>query len=231
MIDVVSSLLFASIGLGAVLALLAKGTLLCLLGVSVASECADMPAIVRHRIALGTVSCLAALPFLAAVLASWDLPILPRDAKSWSTEHSLSGSLLISVYVSVAVILLLRLCIDVLGIAKLSGRARNVDTAAQLSPDLDHPRGSTPVKYSDEIRAPLTWGWLRPQVLMPESASNWNAEDLAMVLQHELAHVQRMDWAGHLLARCVHAIYWPVPGIRVLLRQLSLAAEQACDDR
>ncbi len=28
----------------------------------------------------------------------------------------------------------------------------------------------------------------------------------------------------------MHALYWPVPGIRHLLRQLSLSAEQACDD-
>ncbi|MEO1079741.1 MAG: M56 family metallopeptidase [Pseudomonadota bacterium] len=216
---------------GALLALLVKGTLLCLLGVSLGSESSAMPAIVRHRIALGTVSCLAALPLLAVMLSSWELPILPREAAARDTNASLLIRLLTLVYLGVAAILLTRLCLDVLRIARLSGRARAVDTAARLLPGLDHPRGNTPVRYSEEIRSPLTWGWLRPQVLVPQDASGWKANELFMVLHHELAHVQRMDWAGHVVARCVHALYWPVPGIRLLLRQLSLSSEQACDDR
>jgi TonB family protein len=52
-----------------------------------------------------------------------------------------------------------------------------------------------------------------------------------MILQHELTHIERADWAGYLLAPCVHALYWPVPRIPHLMRQLSLSIEPASDDR
>lgn len=227
----VSVLVFNSLESSALVALLFKGTLLCLLGVSIGSESSTMPAIVRHRIAFGAVFSLAALPLLAMMLNSWELPILSREPESEDKPSSHLVSLLLWIYLIVVVISLGRLCLDVLRILLLSKRARTETTAKQLLPGLDHPRGDTPVKYSAEIRSPLTLGFLHPQVLLPNGASEWKADDLAMVLQHELAHVQRMDWAGHLLARCVHALYWPVPGIRVLQRQLSLSAEQACDDR
>ncbi|NQX89731.1 MAG: hypothetical protein HRT77_13825 [Halioglobus sp.] len=125
-----------------------------------------------------------------------------------------------------AALLIACLCFDVLRVARLSGRLRPGDTAARLLPGLDHPRGATPVKYSDEIRSPLTWGSLRSQILVPGDARAWHVEELLMALQHELAHVQRMDWAGHLLARCVHAVHWPLPAMRLLLRQSSLSASR-----
>lgn len=228
---IVSSLLFYSVAPAALVPLLVKGTSLCVLGVLIGSDFSAMPAVVRHRVALGTVCCLAALPLLAVMFAPWELPILPRKEESGLIDTHPIVNVLMWVHLGVAGVLMLRLCLDVLRIALLSGRARDIATANQLLPGFDHPRGDTPVKYSEEIRSPLTWGWLRPQVLVPHDALGWKTDDLFMVLQHELAHVQRRDWAGHVLARCVHALYWPVPGIRVLLRQLSLSAEQACDDR
>lgn len=216
---------------GVLMALWIKATLLCLLGVAIGSEFSAMPAIVRHRIALGTVCCLAVLPLLAVTLGSWELPILPRKTEPGSIESSPIMHMLIWVYVGVAGILLTRLCVDLLRISLLSRRSNHIASANQLLPNIDHPLDNTPVKYSKEIRSPLTWGWLRPQILVPRDASDWEIEELSMVLQHELAHVQRGDWASHLLARCVYALYWPVPGIRLLQRQLSLSAEQACDDR
>ena len=41
----------------------------------------------------------------------------------------------------------------------------------------------------------VTWGLMRPRVLVPVDASTWSAERIRIVLYHELAHVQRHDWA------------------------------------
>ncbi|MEM6543685.1 MAG: M56 family metallopeptidase [Pseudomonadota bacterium] len=231
MSDLVSVLALSSVDSSALLVILAKGTIICLLGVSIGSESAAMPAIVRHRIALGTVFGLAALPLMASIVSPWGLPILSHEAGSPGIDSSLLVLALMVLYLSVAGTLLARLSLDLFRIAKLSYRAKPMGTAAALLPNLDHPKSATPVKCSTEIRSPLTWGWLRPQILVPSNVNGWDSNEMRMVLQHELAHVLRMDWAGHLLARCIHALYWPVPGIRSLLRQLSLSAEQACDDR
>ncbi len=138
---------------------------------------------------------------------------------------------LVPIYLGVTLFLFARLCLDVVSTAMLSGRALSIGPASDLLPDLDHACADVQVKVSSEIRTPLTWGAMKPRVLLPRGATDWDTQDLSMVLQHELTHIERADWMGHLLARCVHALYWPVPGIRQLMRQLSLSMEQACDDR
>lgn len=224
-------LLVESLPPGDFLALFVKSTFICLLGVSLGSELSFLPAVARHRIALGTVLCLAVLPLLSWTMFTWELPILQRETGGGESDlHSLAAVLL-AIYLVVALLLLAKLCVDLISTALLSGRAIPAGTASQLLPSLLHPRGDVRVKTSREIRTPFTWGWLKPSVLLPQEASDWAAEDLSMVLQHELTHIQRADWLAHLLARCVHALYWPLPGTRILMRQLSLSMEQACDDR
>ncbi len=210
--------------------ILAKGTLICVLAVSLCRELSFMPAVVRHRIALGAVCCLALLPMLSWGLPTWQLPILPRDsAGSGSGQFDLMA-LLCAAYLMVAVFLLFRLVLDVSHIARVSRRAVATGAAQDLVPELDHRRGSVPVLISDEIASPLALGWLEPRVLIPRDALNWDCQDRLMAVQHELTHIERNDWLGHVLSRLVHAVYWPVPGIRQLMRQLSLSMEQACDD-
>jgi beta-lactamase regulating signal transducer with metallopeptidase domain len=41
---------------------------------------------------------------------------------------------------------------------------------------------------------PLTWGMLRPRILLPAGAMEWSAERREVVLFHELAHIARRDW-------------------------------------
>jgi hypothetical protein len=50
------------------------------------------------------------------------------------------------------------------------------------------------------------------------------------VLLHELAHVQRGDWAAQLLARLACALYWFLPPVWWASARLRLEGERACDD-
>ena len=78
--------------------------------------------------------------------------------------------------------------------------------------------------------APLTFGWWRGIILLPESALA-EPQALRVALLHELVHLRRRDWLVLLLARLTAALWWFHPLVHVLIRQLRFEIEAACDDR
>jgi beta-lactamase regulating signal transducer with metallopeptidase domain/biopolymer transport protein ExbD len=83
---------------------------------------------------------------------------------------------------------------------------------------------------SAQTRVPLTWGTLRPIVLLPAGWRELPPAQLESVLRHELGHVAQADFLGRLVAGLVTAFNWPNPLAWLLARKLRLAQEQACDD-
>jgi TonB family protein len=77
---------------------------------------------------------------------------------------------------------------------------------------------------------PMTFGVLRPTVLLPEEARSWSGERRRVVLLHELAHVLRGDAATHLLARTALALHWWNPLAWTMWREFLKERERATDD-
>jgi carboxyl-terminal processing protease len=77
---------------------------------------------------------------------------------------------------------------------------------------------------------PMTWGVMRPKVLLPEDALSWNESKLRMVLVHELGHILRRDSLAQLLGNLARGLYWFHPLVWFAVRRLHLEQEQACDD-
>ena len=84
---------------------------------------------------------------------------------------------------------------------------------------------------TDRIAAPLVVGAFRPAILLPKDYRRWPGERLAIVLSHELAHIQRRDLFWQLLARVSAAVYWFHPLVWLAVRRMRLERERACDDR
>ncbi len=84
---------------------------------------------------------------------------------------------------------------------------------------------------SKAVAVPVTFGWLRPVVLLPEAARGWEDAQLREALLHELAHVRRHDWPLQMIARAARALHWFNPLVWLLSRRLLLEAELACDDQ
>lgn len=77
---------------------------------------------------------------------------------------------------------------------------------------------------------PLTFGLMRPAILIPADAAEWTAERRRVVLLHELAHVRRGDLATHLLARIALSAYWWNPLAWLGWREFLKERERAADD-
>ena len=77
---------------------------------------------------------------------------------------------------------------------------------------------------------PMTWGIVRPAIVVPPEASSWSAARFEAVLLHELAHVARRDCLTQLLAGVARAIHWFNPLVWVAARRLRVERELACDD-
>ncbi len=80
------------------------------------------------------------------------------------------------------------------------------------------------------VPGPITFGVLRPVIVMPADAGEWPEADVRRAVVHELEHIRRRDWVVLLAARSICACYWFHPLAWVAWRQLSLEAERSCDD-
>ncbi len=101
--------------------------------------------------------------------------------------------------------------------------------AAEVSAGLGLNR-SVPVLLSAEALVPMTAGFLRPVLVLPDSARAWPHERQRVVLLHELAHVARRDLGALLVAELTTAAYWFHPLAHFVARHLRRSAEEASDD-
>ncbi len=83
--------------------------------------------------------------------------------------------------------------------------------------------------FSGACGAPVTVGWLRPLVVLPESWSRWPAAQLDAVLTHEHEHARRRDPLFQWLALLNRALFWFHPLAWWLERRMAALAEEACD--
>jgi CubicO group peptidase (beta-lactamase class C family)/beta-lactamase regulating signal transducer with metallopeptidase domain len=120
-------------------------------------------------------------------------------------------------------------------IMRVERRARAItDTVltsdvASLLPVTGLPRG-TRILEGPSHAIPMTWGIVRPRVMLPGGWDQWPPSATAAVLAHELAHVRRHDVLRQLPWDLVRALFWFNPLIVLGARASHLACEQACDD-
>ncbi|HUE78549.1 MAG TPA: M56 family metallopeptidase [Sphingomicrobium sp.] len=87
----------------------------------------------------------------------------------------------------------------------------------------------TALLTSDELPSPISWGVMRPVILLNSEAARSHDEAEA-IIAHELAHVAHLDWAKLLLSRVTVALFWFNPLIWLLAREAHQLREEAADD-
>lgn len=85
------------------------------------------------------------------------------------------------------------------------------------------------VRRSDRIAAPLTYGTVRPVILLPKSVDPEDGATLGFVLEHELAHIRRFDAARKLVLAGVVCLHWFNPLVWALFVLAGRDMELCCD--
>ncbi len=120
---------------------------------------------------------------------------------------------------------LLVLSYQILGLGLLTWRYR----AARPIPGAARWR-RVRILESEQCLVPMTWGFLRPRVLLPVEARSWSRERRRMVLIHELTHVRRRDVWAQWLSNLACALYWWNPAVWKAAGKMQQEREKACDD-
>ena len=136
---------------------------------------------------------------------------------------------MVIVWAGAGLFLLIRLMVGIVAVWHISACGNNFSRAVeQCRSNWNQPAN---VRLSNRITVPMVWGFLRPVILLPVDADQWQTERLRAVLLHELAHIKRWDWVMQTIAQVTCAVYWFNPLVWFAVRWMRIEAEQACDDQ
>ncbi len=108
-------------------------------------------------------------------------------------------------------------------------QAEPVHPTASIS-ELEKHIGTSASFYSTgAIHSPVTFGVVRPVVLLPLRFDELATDVQRAVICHELLHVQRRDWLFTLAEETVRVLLWFHPAIWWVLSQVQLTREQVVD--
>lgn len=169
----------------------------------------------RHRIWLAALIAMALLLVPVSVPQTLRMTIDAGAAVPGSASAAgRSVPWLALVWSVVAALLLLRWGAGVLRLFRITRQARSAGA----------------VRVSSRIQTPMTWGVLRPVILVPEYVEDWSAEQRDVVIRHERAHIERRDWLWQGFAQVMTAVFWFHPLVWLALVQIRKEAEHAADD-
>src|SRR5206468_6225239 len=156
-------------------------------------------------------------------------------AGRWAVVTSMASQSIAVVWIAGVGISLLILGAGLGRLMSIASRARPVtagpwfESAARIAHAYGLQR-TVQLLQTDHPTLLVTWGAVRPKVMLPRAAQLWSADRIHVVLAHELAHIKRSDWAIHMTGELVRAVYWFNPLVWVACTRLRQESEHATDD-
>jgi beta-lactamase regulating signal transducer with metallopeptidase domain len=144
------------------------------------------------------------------------------------------SAIVIAIYVLPVCALVAGLLYGLLRLRQLYARAHVIEdgrwlTALASAQNRVGVKHGTALLISDEVDSPISWGVVRPVIMLNPAARAQSARAEA-IISHELAHVHRLDWLKLVVGRVVSAIYWFNPLVWALARRCHQLREEAADD-
>ena len=164
------------------------------------------------------------------------LPAMVIDAAAASPFSGQLSRLILLIWVLGALFVVGKLMGGLARLAWVSARSKPVvggdwaQIALEFCKSLHIARPVQLLQCADAASMPLTWGMLRPRILLPASAQEWSAARRRAVLSHELAHIARHDWFVQICAELARGMYWFHPLVWFAGTSLRNESERACDD-
>lgn len=181
-------------------------------------------AAVRHRVCLAGLGSVALVPLLALWPVQWSFAIaIPAGGRGavavlQAPSGALDGSLMIALlWAFGSVVLLLRGAGGWLNLSRIRRQSQRFLNAEGIE-----------IQTAD-VSTPLACGVLRPMILLPGDAREWDERRLRAVLLHESEHVRRRDCAAKYVAQVSRALLWWNPLAWILAARMSREQELACD--
>jgi beta-lactamase regulating signal transducer with metallopeptidase domain len=172
------------------------------------------------------------------VTAEFDLPSVVGMAAQSAAGGSMSGSwksIVVLAWLAGAIAALLPLIVAVLRVRFVTRNATPLETSRwhrimNATPAMRHMANRTRILESDTASMPMTWGIIRPTLLLPADSGMWSDDQCRNILLHELAHVERRDCLTQLVAQITCAVYWFNPLSWLAAQRMRVERELACDD-
>lgn len=194
----------------------------------------EAPALLGNTKVAPVVQAAPAAPAVSSAAAAVT-PVQHVAAKPAAAALSLSPSATATaVYAVPAAILLLITFLALVRLVALQARAdvlvdgHWLSALARAQRRMGFKHG-TALLTSDELASPISWGLVRPVIVLNKRAVD-AADEAEAIIAHELAHVARMDWLKLLLARFATALFWFNPLVWMLAREAHQLREEAADD-
>lgn len=94
-----------------------------------------------------------------------------------------------------------------------------------------HPlKRSLSIRQTETIAAPLSYGVIRPVILMSKNTEWKNIYQLRYVLEHEYVHIRRLDMLTKLIMIAAVCIHWFNPLVWVMYILFNRDLELSCDE-
>ena len=87
------------------------------------------------------------------------------------------------------------------------------------------------LKWSPSARAPFTFGFWSPVIVVPLSFMNgYNIDQIESILAHEMAHIRRKDYLHNIIQYLIKTLFFYHPVMWFMVKELKTQREYACDE-
>lgn len=211
-------------------------------------------AALRHAILAITIVCASLMPALELVLpviAVFEPPSVSSSGLTLTSDEVVAGAggqtsvsvldegiqwttVFLGVWMMGVAVTLGGLLTGLVRLALLRRRSSPVTGRwRELTDELAHEYGiNRPVALLQSADPSLlvTYGVLKPGIILPACASHWTDDRRRIVLRHELAHITRHDAAIQLVGEALRVMQPINPLVRIACHRLRQESEYACDD-
>jgi beta-lactamase regulating signal transducer with metallopeptidase domain len=86
------------------------------------------------------------------------------------------------------------------------------------------------IRQSDRIQTPLTYGIIRPIILLPKGTEQLDELHLQFILTHEYVHIRRFDALTKLVFIAALCVHWFNPLVWIMVMLANRDLELSCDE-